>query len=267
MENNHPVILTIATTDSGGGAGIQADLKTMTVLGAFGTSVAVALTAQNGAEVLGIHGLDSDFVRLQYEAVKRGFPVKAAKLGMLYSAELIETVADLLKDKEFPLVVDPVCVSESGYKLLQDDAVEVLKEKIIPLADLFTPNRPEAELLASMEIKNSKDAHVAGQKMLAMGAKAVLVKGGHFEEDEGDIITDWLALPGKDIIGLPHARIYTENKHGTGCTLSAAIASYLGFGFSLEEAIIKAQDFLVKALASSYPVGKGPGAPNFLGGI
>ena len=263
----HPVIMTIATSDSGGGAGVQADLKTITSLGGFGTSVFAALTAQNGAEVRGIHALPTEFVTLQLRTVLDGFPVKAAKTGMLYSAEIIETLAGELTGKTFPLVVDPVSVSQSGYKLLRDDAVDHLIRKIIPLADLLTPNRPEAELLSGVSIENSGDVAKAADVLLQLGAKAVLIKGGHFPEyDDEHTIVDWLALPGENLRPLPHARVRTTNNHGTGCTLSAAIATFLGMGRTLEDSIRAAQDYLTRALAAAYAPGIGAGSPNFPAG-
>ena len=150
-----PNILTVAGSDSGGGAGIQADLKTITMLGAYGMSVITALTAQNGLGVTGIHAPDASFVTLQLQTVLAGFPVHAAKTGMLFSSAIIGAVADGLADRSFPLVVEPVCVSQSGPRLLEEDAVDALKERILPLADLLTPNRPEAELLAGMSINLS----------------------------------------------------------------------------------------------------------------
>ena len=156
-----PCILTIAGSDSGGGAGIQADLKTITVIGGFGMSVITALTAQNGVGVAGIHAPEPGFVGLQLKTVREGFPIAAAKTGMLFSAEIIEAVEAGLQGREFPLVVDPVCVSQSGQRLLREDAVNALRWHILPKADLLTPNRPEAELLADMKIDSEKDIDVA----------------------------------------------------------------------------------------------------------
>ena len=175
-----PCILTIAGSDSGGGAGIQADLKTITVIGGFGMSVITALTAQNGVGVAGIHAPEPGFVGLQLKTVREGFPIAAAKTGMLFSAEIIEAVEAGLQGREFPLVVDPVCVSQSGQRLLREDAVNALRWHILPKADLLTPNRPEAELLADMKIDSEKDIDVAARKLLDMGPKAVLIKGGAF---------------------------------------------------------------------------------------
>ena len=285
QQNSHPVTLTVAGSDSGGGAGIQADLKTMTALGAFGVSVIAALTAQHGAGVLGIHETPPDFVTLQMKAIRTGFPVRAAKTGMLASASIIEAVADSLKERDFPLVVDPVCMSQSGHSLLRDDALQTLVRRLLPLADLLTPNRPEAELLTGFAVNNAADVKKAAKRLLEMGARAVLVKGGHFEgghfEQGGgaetsarkdarrageDTLIDWLVLPGREPLPLAHARVETPNNHGTGCTLSAAIATFLAFGLPLEEAVKRAQVFLVKALATSFSPGIGAGPPNFMGG-
>ena len=161
-----PNILTIAGSDSGGGAGIQADLKTMTMLGAYGMSVITALTAQNGLGVTGIHAPDPAFAALQLQTVLDGFRVDAAKTGMLFSSGIMEALVPALEKKTFPLVVDPVCVSTSGHRLLEEDAVETLRKRIVPLADLLTPNRPEAELLAGMSIAGEEDMAEAGKRLL-----------------------------------------------------------------------------------------------------
>ncbi len=265
MNASLPVTLTLAGSDSGGGAGIQADLKTMTALGCFATSVITALTAQNGAGVIGIHEVPAEFVRLQIKAVRDGFPVKAAKIGMAASASIVEALADSLADKKFPLVVDPVCVSQSGHKLLRDDAVESLKQRLIPLADLLTPNRPEAELLCGFAINTEEDVRRAGETLLGMGAKAVLIKAGHFEE-EGDVMVDRLILVDGSCLPLAHRRVDTPNNHGTGCTLSAATAARLALGDDLPEAVRNAQAYLVRALECSFSPGIGAGPPNFMAG-
>jgi hydroxymethylpyrimidine/phosphomethylpyrimidine kinase len=263
-----PCILTIAGSDSGGGAGIQADLKAMTVLGGFGMSVITALTAQNGLGVTGIHAPDAEFVALQLTTVLDGFPVAGAKTGMLFSAPIIEAVANVLDArKNFPLVVDPVSVSQSGHRLLREDAVDALVRRMLPLADLLTPNRPEAEMLAGMDIATEADAREAVRRILSMGPKAVLLKGGHFE-GSGDLV-DWLGLPPApggtgepDIIPLAQPRVDTPNNHGTGCTLSAAIATCLGLGLELRPAVERAQRYLNLCLRESYTPGKGFGPPN-----
>lgn len=265
--NRPPCILTIAGSDSGGGAGIQADLKTMTVLGAFGMSAVSAVTAQNGLGVTGIHPVPADFVALQIRTVRDGFPVAAAKTGMLFSGEIIAAVAESLADRAFPVVVDPVCVSQSGHRLMQEDAVDAMRAKMIPVATLLTPNRPEAELLADMSINNPEDVAEAGSRLLRMGAGAVLIKGGHFDEvvpgyAESDVLTDWLCLAGERPMALHQPRVRTPNNHGTGCTLSAAIATFLGFGETLPGAVVKAQRYLNLCLRHAYAPGKGCGPAN-----
>lgn len=259
--HEHPCVLTIAGSDSGGGAGIQADLKAMTVLGGFGTSVITALTAQNGLGVTGIHAPDADFVVQQLTTVLDGFPIKAAKTGMLFSAPIIEGVADVLAKQDFPLVVDPVSVSTSGHALLQQDAIDALMNRIIPLAAVVTPNRPEAEMLAGMTIRTEEDIHEAISRILDMGPKAVLLKGGHIDEGSEDM-ADWLGVKGSEPLGLHHQRIETPNTHGTGCTLSAAIATYLAHGLDLKPAVKKAQVYLSTCLRLSYTPGEGFGPPN-----
>ncbi len=259
-----PCVLTIAGSDSGGGAGIQADLKTMTVLGCYGASVVTALTAQNTVGVHKIFAPDPDFVAAQLRVVLEDLPVRAAKTGMLFSAPIIDALVPLLKKVDFPLVVDPVCVSQSGHTLLQEEAVVALRDHIIPLAALLTPNRPEAELLADMRIDTEDDVALAIGKLQAMGAEAVLLKGGHFE---GESMVDWLGLPGAKPMAIPHARVDTRNTHGTGCTLSAAITSWLGRGADMEEAVRRGQAYLHLALEKGYDIGKGDGPVNHLAPI
>lgn len=267
-----PVVLTIAGSDSGGGAGIQADIKTMTALGAFGTSVITALTAQNGEEVRGIHTPPPEFAVLQLQTVLDGFPVRAAKVGMLSTDGVIAAIAPLLARKHFPLVVDPVCVSQSGHRLLDEDAVESLVRHILPLADVLTPNRHEAELLAGMSIAGRGDVVPAARRLQGMGAKAVLIKGGHFpgtptgSGTNPDIMTDWLVLPGQPPMPMEHLRVETANNHGTGCILSAAMATFLAFGHGLGDAVAMAQRYLVDGLAASFAPGKGAGSPDFMVG-
>ncbi|WP_461210524.1 bifunctional hydroxymethylpyrimidine kinase/phosphomethylpyrimidine kinase [Desulfocurvus sp. DL9XJH121] len=261
-----PNILTIAGSDSGGGAGIQADLKTISMLGGFGMSVITALTAQNSLGVTGIEAPTPGFVGLQLSTVLEDFPVHAAKTGMLFSAPIIEAVAKGLDGKSFPLVVDPVCVSQSGHALLQEDAVDALRRRMLPLADLLTPNRPEAELLSGIEIKDRDSLFLAGARLLGLGAKAVLVKGGHFEERESGrgSVSDWLFAAGREPREFPQPRVRTSHTHGTGCALSAAIATGLGQGLLLAQAVIQAQEHLNLALRAGYGPGKGYGPPNHL---
>lgn len=254
-----PAILTIAGSDSGGGAGIQADLKTIAMLGGFGASVITALTAQNTRAVTGIHAAPPEFVAQQYEAVVSDLTVRAAKTGMLFSAEIIRALAGPLARREFPLVVDPVCVAQSGARLLEESAVAEIVRSLFPLADLVTPNIPEAELFTGLRIKSTEDICEAAERMLALGPKAVLIKGGHMDSPAS---TDWYATPGQKPLPLMQSRVDTRNLHGTGCTLSAAIAAHLGRGFDMLASVRKAQAYLHAALRASYPVGAGGGSPN-----
>lgn len=261
---NPPSILTIAGSDSGGGAGIQADLKAIAMLGGYGMSVITALTAQNSQGVTGIEAPTPGFVGQQLDAVLNDFSVAAAKTGMLFSAPIIEALAERLAGKNFPLVVDPVCVSQSGHRLLQEDAVQAMRERMLPLADLLTPNRPEAELLARMTIAGEADLAEAAARLQGMGAGAVLIKGGHFDEGElgAGRMADWLFIPDAEPVVLEQSRVDTTNTHGTGCTLSAAIATGLGHGLPMAEAIGFAQDYLNFGLRTGFAPGHGPGPVN-----
>lgn len=258
--------LTIAGSDSGGGAGIQADLKTFAVHGVYGLSTVTVLTAQN---TLGVHGLsvpEPGFVTSQLECVLEDFPVKAAKTGMLFSVEIIEEVAEVLKDRGIPLVVDPVCVSQTGHKLLQDSAVNAVKNRIIPLAFLVTPNKPEAELLTGIKSMDTPAKVREGIRIFReMGAGSVLIKGGHFEGRHE--MTDWLGISDNDLVSIKRPRIKTRNTHGTGCTLSAAITANLAKGLSVQDAVVKARDYLQKALEKSFDLGHGQGPVNHLAGL
>lgn len=252
-------ILTIAGSDSGGGAGIQADLKTITMLGGYGASVITALTAQNTRGVDGIHACPADFVALQLKSVLTDIEVDAAKTGMLFSAPVIKAVAPFLKKAKFPVVVDPVCVATSGHKLLEDRAVEAMVDRIFPYAALLTPNLPEAEFFSGIRIQTTKDVERAAKVLLGMGPRAVLIKGGHADSP---VITDWLMGRDRKIIPFMQPRIRTRNTHGTGCTLSAAIATALGQGASLPEAIRRGQLYLNLALRAAFELGAGNGPPN-----
>ena len=254
-----PTLLTIAGSDSCGGAGAQADLKVFAMLGGYGASVLTALTAQNTTGVSGIHAVPGAFVLQQYQAVTSDLNVRAAKTGMLHSAEVIQALAEVLARRSFPLVVDPVCVSQSGTRLLEESAVAALARSIFPQADLLTPNIPEAELFAGLRIKSAQDICEAGERLLALGPKAVLIKGGHMDSPAS---TDWYVTPGQKAIPLMQARVDTKNLHGTGCALSAAITAHLGQGLEMLVAVRRAQHYLQAALRSSYAVGAGGGSPN-----
>jgi hydroxymethylpyrimidine/phosphomethylpyrimidine kinase len=258
--NALPAILTIAGSDSGGGAGIQADLKTIAMLGGYGLSVVTALTAQNTRGVTGIFAPDPEFVALQLQTVLDDIPVRAAKTGMLFSSGIIRALAEHLRSRSFPLVVDPVCVSQSGHRLLQAEAEQALIREIVPLADLLTPNRMEAEVIAGMAVADEAQAAEAIRRMLGLGARAVLLKGGHFPAGTGqggDTVTDWLGQAGGEIVPLTRPRVRTADTHGTGCTLSAAIATGLGHGLPLRRAVEQAQAYLQLGLVHGFTVGGG----------
>ena len=253
-------VLTIAGSDSGGGAGIQADLKTFSAIGCYGMSVITALTAQNTRGVIGIHAVPPAFAVQQIEAVFTDIGADAVKIGMLYSAALIEAVAEALKKHGAQkIVLDPVMVAQSGDKLLQDDAVDAIKAHLMPMADVVTPNIPEASVLTGQALKNWKDAERAAKTLAELGSRSILIKGGHGAENKS---TDLLFLVRENrFIRLDAERIETRNNHGTGCTLSSAIAAYLAKGNDIEAAVQKAKTFLNRAIAAGarYQIGHGHG--------
>ena len=253
-------VLTIAGSDSGGGAGIQADLKTFSAIGCYGMSVITALTAQNTLGVIGIHAVPPAFAVQQIEAVFTDIGADAVKIGMLYSAALIEAVAEALKKHGArKIVLDPVMVAQSGDKLLQDDAVDAIKAHLMPLADVVTPNLPEASVLTGHSLTSRKDTERAAEILAKHGSRSILIKGGHGAESKS---TDLLFLAHENrFIRLEAERIQTPNNHGTGCTLSSAIAAYLARGSDIETAVQKAKTFMNRAIAAGarYQIGHGHG--------
>jgi len=251
-----PIALTIAGSDSGGGAGIQADLKTFSALGVFGASVITALTAQNTREVSAIHDVPDDFIAAQMIAVFCDLDVRAVKIGMLSRPGAIRTVAAGLADFAGPVVLDPVMVAASGGRLLADDAVETLIGQLMPRADLVTPNLPEAAaLLGTTVAENEAQMAEQAQALIAKGARAVLIKGGHGSGAES---VDLLVTPGfSRRYAAP--RIATRNTHGTGCTLSSAIAAGLARGADLPEAVAAAKDYITGAIAAADTLRVGHG--------
>ena len=253
-------VLTIAGSDSGGGAGIQADLKTFSAIGCYGMSVITALTAQNTQGVKAIHAVPPAFAVEQIEAVLSDIGADAIKIGMLYSAELIEAVAQALKKHGArKIVLDPVMVAQSGDKLLQDDAIEAIKTHLMPLADVVTPNIPEAAVLCGMQLTQWSDIESAAETLAKYGSRSILIKGGHGDERKS---TDLLFLAGEGrFVSLETDRIETRNNHGTGCTLSSAIASYMAKGSDVEEAVQKAKTFMNHSIAAgaAYTIGHGHG--------
>ena len=251
--------LTIAGSDSGGGAGIQADLKTFHAHGVYGASVVTAITAQNTVAVTRAFDLPLDLIEAQLDAVFDDLDIAAAKTGMLSSAEIVETVAGALRDRRFEmLVVDPVMISKSGYKLLRDDAIESLKKNLLPLALVVTPNIHEAELLSGVRIDSADKMKLAAGRIRECGPRNVLVKGGHASFDRAtDILYD-----GEQFHEFVSKFIQTKNTHGTGCTYSAAITARLALGEPLFSAIEHAKAYITQAIAHALPIGKGHGPTN-----
>lgn len=260
----YPIVLTIAGSDSSGGAGIQADLKTMSAIGVFGTSAITAITAQNTCEVRAIQGIDPSIVRQQIEAVLDDLPCRTVKLGMLYARPTIEAIADCLA--HYPLdhiVLDPVMVSTSGCRLIEEEAIEAVKSLLLPRATLVTPNIPETEILSGLPVTNERDMELAAQRLFRIGCRAVLIKGGHLEGTES---YDLLFTPHADPMRYTSPRVATRNTHGTGCTFSSAIASYLALGHTLPDAVAAAKHYLTQALqaGADVTIGHGHGAVNHL---
>ncbi|PIE59091.1 MAG: bifunctional hydroxymethylpyrimidine kinase/phosphomethylpyrimidine kinase [Desulfobulbus propionicus] len=260
MKNKYFRVLTIAGSDSGGGAGIQADIKSISANGCYAMSVVTALTAQNTVGVSAIHPVPVDFVTAQIDAVLTDIGTDAVKIGMLFSPDLIRKVAaSLQKFAISNIVLDPVMVATSGDRLVEDDALEALKKNIVPMAEIITPNLPEAEVLSGREITEEEDMEAAAEALCGLGCKNVLIKGGHFE---GKYASDLLYLgEEKRTVALPAERIDTNNTHGTGCTLSSAIASGLAKGQGMELAVQNAKEYITGSIAAGagYVIGRGHG--------
>lgn len=248
------VVLTIGGSDSGGGAGIQADIKTFSVLGVHGTCAITAITAQNTLGVQRIFGLRPDIVVDQLKSITDDFSISFAKTGMLHSAEIVMAVADHMRLTNIPFVLDPVIEAEAGGRLLRPEAVEALKAYLIPQAFVVTPNIFEAQALTGIEVRDRDSALLAAQEILQLGPKAVIVKGGHLD------CTD-LLMTGEEVIFLPGERVNGEN-HGVGCTYSAALTTFLAMGSTLKVAARQAKLFAERALLGSMRVGMGVGPVN-----
>jgi hydroxymethylpyrimidine/phosphomethylpyrimidine kinase len=260
MTNPHPIALTIAGSDSGGGAGIQADLKTFHQFGVFGTSVVVAVTAQNTRGVSAVHDVPADVVTSQMAAVAEDLPPRASKTGMLSRPELVEAVAEGIARFGFSnLVVDPVIVATSGDRLLSEEAERSLAGRLIPLAAVVTPNLHEARSLVGQPVETAEEMERAARQLMEMGAGAALIKGGHLEDT--DAIVDVLVTP-SETRHFTHPRLATRSTHGTGCTLSAAIAAGLARGKDLVEAVETGIDFVHRAIAEAPGLGGGHGPLN-----
>jgi hydroxymethylpyrimidine/phosphomethylpyrimidine kinase len=253
-----PVAMTIAGSDSGGGAGIQADLKTFAALGVHGTTAITAITAQNTLGVTDIFELPSKIVRAQIDAVVEDIGVAAVKTGMLSSAEIIATVAAAIKAHGLSLlVVDPVMVAKGGARLLRDDAVEALRSRLLPLAAVITPNLPEAEVLLGRSIQTLDQRRDAAQELVRLGARAAVVKGGHADGEAVDVYAD-----GGQMFELSAARIPTLNTHGSGCAFSAAITAHLAIGLDAPDAVRRAKAFISSAIEFGIEIGHGHGPVN-----
>jgi hydroxymethylpyrimidine/phosphomethylpyrimidine kinase len=251
-----PIAVTIAGSDSGGGAGIQADLKTFSALGVYGASVVTAVTSQDTQRVYGIVEMEPSFVASQIDAVLGDIGADAVKTGMLSNAAIIEAVVDRLRHwGSGNVVVDPVMVAKGGDKLLRDEAVDALRRLLIPMAEVVTPNLPEAEVLVGRSIVTWDETREAAREIAGWGARAVVIKGGHREEATA---TD-LLFDGRDFREYSVGRVDTRNTHGTGCTFASAIAASLAKGESVRNSVAAAKAYVTKALQASYPLGHGHG--------
>lgn len=253
-----PVALTIAGSDSGGGAGIQADLKTFAALGVHGTSAITAITAQNTLTVIEIHEVPVRVIRAQIDAVVDDIGVQSVKTGMLASAQIVEAVAEAIRERGLEnVVVDPVMVAKGGARLLHSDAIAAVYRHLLPLATVVTPNIPEAEVLLGRSLSTLDERRQAARDLVALGPRAAVVKGGHAEGEAVDVYWD-----GAHMVELTARRIDTENTHGSGCAFSAAIAAGLAHGLTPIDAVRNAKDFITGAIEHSLEVGKGHGPVN-----
>ena len=253
-------VLTIAGSDSGGGAGIQADLKTFSALGAYGMSAVTAITAQNTLGVTAVQEISLDVIEAQIDAVVSDIGVDAVKTGMLSSPEIVRLVARKAEEHGFdPLVVDPVMVAATGARLLRENAVDAVKQDLIPTATVVTPNTFEAEVLTGLTVTTESEMKVAAQAIHSLGPRYVVVKGGHVTGS--DQSTD-LLFDGRDFVEYPATRIDTTSTHGTGCTFASAIAAGLARGLSVPDAVGGAKEYVTRAIAAAFPVGQGKGPLN-----
>lgn len=248
--------LTIAGSDSCGGAGIQADIKSFSANGVYGMSVITAVTAQNTMGVFKVQDISHEIIEAQIDAIFQDIRVDAVKIGMVSQIESIKAISNALKrvDNLCKVVLDPVMISKSGYNLLSPDAKETLVKELFPMAELITPNLPEAEEILGVEIENLHEMKEAAKKLIDLGPKAVLVKGGHLKDDATDLLYD-----GKEFTLFPQQRLNTKNTHGTGCTLSSAIAANLAKGMDIKEAVTLGKEYITGAIEHSFELGKGVG--------
>ncbi|MGQ0285776.1 bifunctional hydroxymethylpyrimidine kinase/phosphomethylpyrimidine kinase [Pasteurellaceae bacterium 22721_9_1] len=260
--NNIPQALTIAGSDSGGGAGIQADLKTFQMRNVFGTSAITAITIQNTMGVFGIAPIPLDAIAAQIRVVAEDFNINAVKIGMLGNAEIIETVAQSLDTHNFPVVVlDPVMVAKGSEPLLEKQAIQALKQYMLPKAHVLTPNLPEAEALTGIKIHDHKSAEKAARLLQEFGVETVVIKGGHSVDSQSAVCLDYVFTPNKQFC-LEAKRFPTKHTHGTGCTFSACIAAELAKSNSIEQAIRTAKAFITAAISNPLNIGHGHGPTN-----
>ena len=256
-DKHYPRVLSIAGSDSGGGAGIQADLKTFSALGCYGMTAITALTAQNTQGVRAIHGVPPEFLAAQIDAVIEDIGADGVKIGMLHAPGIVRVVAQAIRRHGLKhVVLDPVMVATSGDRLIAEETVAVLVQELFPLVTVITPNLDEAELLLGHKIAGIAGLEPAAQELLSLGAPSVLLKGGHLQGDE---VVDLLQQPGREPVRLASARIASKNVHGTGCTLSSAIAAQLALGQPLEEAVCLARAYILGAIAAGAEVRTGQG--------
>ncbi|MDU8924036.1 bifunctional hydroxymethylpyrimidine kinase/phosphomethylpyrimidine kinase [Pasteurellaceae bacterium LIM206] len=257
-----PQVLTIAGSDSGGGAGIQADLKTFQMRHVFGMSVITAVTAQNTLGVVDIHLIPNATVQAQLRAIAEDFSVAAVKIGMLGDQEIIETVAQALKQYRFkPIIVDPVMIAKSGAALMREHAVNAFKRHILPLANVITPNLPEATQLTGIQIRGEQDIRRAAAKLQEAGVQTVIIKGGHSEGSQSAVCCDWI-FHGDEVSVLKSPRIRTAQTHGTGCTFSACLTAELAKGKNMRHAAETAKAFITAAIGDQLNIGHGHGPTN-----
>ena len=261
---SYPIVLSIAGSDSSGGAGIQADLKTFSALGVYGATAITAITAQNTLGVVSQMALPPQMVREQIIAVMDDLHPSVVKIGMLSNAEIVNAVAEVLSEYKPKIVLDPVIVSTSGHRLLSVEAQDVIKEKLLPISELVTPNIPEMETLTNMPLSSFEEKEKAANYLLSLGTKAVLLKGGH---EDGEVKTDILFFRNHEVCSqliahnsqLVSESISTKNVHGTGCTLSSAIAAFLALDYSLEDAVREAKHYITEAIRAGADVKIGHG--------
>lgn len=260
MKNGTPQVVTVAGSDSGGGAGLQADLKTFQARKAFGLSIVIALTAQNTLGVQGSYPIAPAFIDAQFDSLAADFAIRAVKTGMLADKERVECVVRNLEKVDFgPLIVDPVMIAKGGHPLLTEEAVDTIRKQLLPMATIVTPNLPEAEVLSGIVIISEEDRKAAARLIQSFGVKHVIIKGGH---QEGNFSRDYVLFDSGEEMWLSAPRIYTNHTHGTGDTFSACLAAELAKGLGVRESIVLAKKYIQGAIEQGIQVGHGHGPTN-----